>query len=81
MYKRQFSIVSLQTCRIKGQRILDLVGEMCIRDRDKEDVAKAVTAAAVKEAFRAAHTLKGVCQNLGFTNLYQPCLLYTSRCV
>ena len=20
----------------------------------------------------AAHTLKGVCQNLGFTNLYQP---------
>ena len=24
------------------------------------------------EAFRAAHTLKGVCQNLGFTNLYQP---------
>ena len=22
----------------------------------------------VKEAFRAAHTLKGVCQNLGFTN-------------
>ncbi len=26
----------------------------------------------VEEAFRAAHTLKGVCQNLGFTNLYQP---------
>ena len=25
-----------------------------------------------EEAFRAAHTLKGVCQNLGFTNLYQP---------
>ena len=26
----------------------------------------------VQAAFRAAHTLKGVCQNLGFTNLYQP---------
>lgn len=25
----------------------------------------------VKEAFRAAHTLKGVCQNLGFDRLYQ----------
>ena len=25
-----------------------------------------------KEAFRAAHTLKGVCQNLGFDNLFQP---------
>ena len=26
----------------------------------------------VKEAFRAAHTLKGVCQNLGFDALYVP---------
>ena len=26
----------------------------------------------VKEAFRGAHTLKGVCQNLGFSNLYAP---------
>lgn len=25
-----------------------------------------------EEAFRAAHTLKGVSQNLGFTNLYEP---------
>ena len=24
-----------------------------------------------EEAFRAAHTLKGVCQNLGFDNLFQ----------
>ncbi len=24
-----------------------------------------------EEAFRAAHTLKGVCQNLGFTKLYE----------
>lgn len=24
-----------------------------------------------EEAFRAAHTLKGVCQNLGFDNLYK----------
>lgn len=24
-----------------------------------------------EEAFRAAHTLKGVCQNLGFTGLYE----------
>ncbi len=26
----------------------------------------------MKEAFRGAHTLKGVCQNLGFTALYEP---------
>ena len=37
----------------------------------------------VKEAFRAAHTLKGVCQNLGFSNLYAPAVTLTSprRCV
>lgn len=26
----------------------------------------------VKQAFMAAHTLKGVCQNLGFANIYEP---------
>ena len=31
----------------------------------------------VKEAFRAAHTLKGVCQNLGFSNLYAPAYTLT----
>ncbi len=25
----------------------------------------------MRKLFRAAHTLKGVCQNLGFDNLYQ----------
>ena len=28
-----------------------------------------------EEAFRAAHTLKGVCQNLGFDNLYKAALI------
>lgn len=35
----------------------------------------------VKEAFRAAHTLKGVCQNLGFSNLYAPAVRSPRRCV
>ena len=29
------------------------------------------------EAFRAAHTLKGVCQNLGFTSLFIPAAAVT----
>ena len=33
----------------------------------------------VKEAFRAAHTLKGVCQNLGFSNLYAPAVTAACR--
>ena len=30
-------------------------------------------------AFRAAHTLKGVCQNLGFDNLYEPSFDITEK--
>lgn len=32
-----------------------------------------------EEAFRAAHTLKGVCQNLGFDNLYKPSFDITEK--
>ena len=35
---------------------------MCIRDRDAGDV---------EAAFRAAHTLKGICANLGFKALFE----------
>ena len=31
----------------------------------------------LEEAFRGAHTLKGVCQNLGFSNLYAPACALT----
>lgn len=31
----------------------------------------------VDEAFRAAHTIKGICQNLGFTKLYHFCAQMT----
>ena len=34
---------------------------------------------AFEVAFRAAHTLKGVCQNLGFKNLYEPSAELTER--
>ena len=42
---------------------------------DDDSFAKLEAALAehdVKAAFMAAHTLKGVCQNLGFSNLYEP---------
>ena len=32
-----------------------------------------------EEAFRAAHTLKGVCQNLGFDNLYEVSFYITEK--
>ena len=43
-----------------------------LNDDSYPKLEQALKEGNVKEAFRAAHTLKGVCQNLGFTNLYQP---------
>ena len=42
-----------------------------------EELEAALKEQNVKEAFRAAHTLKGVCQNLGFSNLYAPAVTLT----
>ena len=40
-------------------------------DTSFQELEKALNDKQVEIAFRAAHTLKGVCQNLGFDNLYQ----------
>jgi HPt (histidine-containing phosphotransfer) domain-containing protein len=34
-------------------------------------LCRAIEAGSSEEAFRAAHTLKGICQNLALTALYQ----------
>jgi len=43
-----------------------------LKDDSFHNLETALEQKDVKEAFRAAHTLKGVCQNLGFSNLYAP---------
>ena len=40
-------------------------------DNSYANLKEALAAGNVEEAFRAAHTLKGVCLNLGFDNLYK----------
>lgn len=45
---------------------------MFLNDDSYSKLEQSLKEGNVQEAFRAAHTLKGVCQNLGFTNLYQP---------
>lgn len=42
-----------------------------IADRSFADLQKALQENNAEEAFRAAHTLKGTAQNLGFTALYE----------
>lgn len=40
-------------------------------DTNYNDLLRALAAGNVKDAFRAAHTLKGICLNLGFDSLYR----------
>ena len=45
---------------------------MFLNDDSYPKLEQSLKEGNAQEAFRAAHTLKGVCQNLGFTNLYHP---------
>ena len=42
-----------------------------------DELCEAVGRSDWESAFRAAHTLKGVSQNLGFDNLYEPAVVVT----
>ena len=52
--------------------LLNKLKTMFLDDDSYPKLERSLKEENVEEAFRAAHTLKGVCQNLGFTNLYQP---------
>ena len=41
-----------------------------LNDPSYKDLTEAIAANNGEEAFRAAHTLKGICANLGFSTLY-----------
>lgn len=40
-------------------------------DSSYENLCRALEEHHAEEAFRAAHTIKGICQNLSFTGLYE----------
>ena len=46
-------------------------------DKSYQQLISSIESADYKEAFMAAHTLKGVCQNLSFTRLYEPSHIMT----
>ena len=41
-------------------------------DKSFQTLEDSLKSGAVEDAFRAAHTLKGLCLNLGFSDLYTP---------
>lgn len=57
--------------RLCSDRLITKFSLMFLRDHSFADLKKAMEKKSYDEGFRAAHTLKGVCQNLAFTGLYK----------
>ena len=60
------------TRMMKDERIAKFAG-MFLRDTSFTELKAAMETENYDEAFRMAHTLKGVCQNLGLGALEAPC--------
>ena len=59
------------TSRLPTERMVQKFVLKFLNDGSYDLLVRSMEAEDYAEAFRAAHTIKGVCQNLGFTVLYQ----------
>lgn len=57
--------------RLGSEAIISRVAVKFLNDPSFADLKSALADGRVEDAFRAAHTLKGVCVNLGFDKLYK----------
>ena len=57
--------------RIGSEKILRKFVIKFLGDKSYADLTEGLETDDGERAFRAAHTLKGICLNLGFTHLYQ----------
>lgn len=57
------------TTRLRGERLVKKFALKFLDDQSYQLFQEAMAQKNYDEAFRAAHTIKGVCQNLGFTRL------------
>ncbi len=59
------------TARLRNEeRVIKFIG-MFLKDESFANLEKALKENNLPEAFRAAHTLKGICGNLSFTRLHR----------
>ena len=56
--------------RLRSEALIKKFAKKFLDDGSFQSLKDNLVAGNGEEAFRAAHTLKGVCQNLGFDNLY-----------
>ena len=57
--------------RLRSEALIKKFAKKFLDDGSFQSLKDNLAAGNGEEAFRAAHTLKGVCQNLGFDNLYK----------
>jgi len=57
------------TARLSGERLVQKFALKYLNDPSFDQLCAAMAEKDWETAFRAAHTIKGVCQNLGFTRL------------
>lgn len=57
------------TGRLHGERLAQKFVLKFLEDKSYEALCAAMEEGVQQEAFRAAHTIKGMCQNLSFTRL------------
>ena len=55
--------------RLPSPRLVEKFAAKFLEDQSFETLCKEMEAGCRQEAFRSAHTLKGVCANLGFARL------------
>lgn len=59
------------TSRLPTERMVQKFVLKFLNDGSYDLLVRSMEAEDYAEAFRAAHTIKGVCQNLGFSRLYE----------
>ena len=57
--------------RLRSERLIQKFVLKFLDDGSNELLCRSMEEGQIEEAFRASHTIKGVCQNLGFTRLGQ----------
>ena len=57
--------------RLRSERMVQKFVLRFLDDKSYELLCGAMESGNYEEAFRAAHTIKGVCQNLAFTRLFE----------
>ncbi len=58
--------------RLRSEKLVEKFAVKFLNDGSFDLLSDSLENKNYDEAFRAAHTLKGICQNLGFTDLYVP---------